>query len=152
MSGEIASESSISIGQRMPDGTIYAGNSPETGEAMYTTPEDARMNKSWWMRGSDPLTFTFNQARKYAAKLVAHGHDDWRVPTRAELRVLFENKAAIGGFNNIPLNRRHLNNYRSSDERKGWAGWILNFREDNSRPLYDYKNNGYALRCVRGFG
>src|SRR5712691_7330547 len=71
---------------RMPDGTVYAGISPATNEPMYATPNDA------------PLTYTFNQAQKYAAKLDAHGHHDWRVPTKGELNVLFQNRAAIGGF------------------------------------------------------
>src|SRR5947209_3721578 len=38
-------------GERMPDGTIYAGISPDSQKPMYTTPEDA------------PLTYTFNEAR-----------------------------------------------------------------------------------------
>src|SRR5205085_7850986 len=73
-------------GHRMADDTIYAGISPDTTKPMYTTPEDA------------PLTYTFNEARKYASKLDAHSHRDWRVPTKGELNVLFQNKAAIGGF------------------------------------------------------
>src|SRR5580704_14378436 len=34
----------------------------------------------------------------YAALVGAHGHQDWRVPTKNELNVLFNNRAAIGGF------------------------------------------------------
>src|SRR5437762_1894389 len=79
-------------GDRMPDGRIYAGISPDTHKPMYTTPEDA------------PLTYTFNEARKYAAELEANGHKDWRVPTKAELKVLFNNRAAIGGFDASGLN------------------------------------------------
>src|SRR5713101_9753590 len=39
------------IGDRMVDGTVYAGISPDTNKPMYTTPNDA------------PLTHTFNQAQ-----------------------------------------------------------------------------------------
>ena len=53
----------------MPDGTVYAGISPETGKAMFTTAADA------------PATCTFNEAQDYAANLEAYGHRDWRVPT-----------------------------------------------------------------------
>jgi Protein of unknown function (DUF1566) len=74
------------IGEKMPDGTVFAGISPDTNKPMYTTPADA------------PLTMTFNDAQKYAATLDAHGHKDWCVPTPAELKVLFNNQAAIGGF------------------------------------------------------
>ena len=31
----------MKVGDRMPDGTIYAGTSPDTGTAMYTTSADA---------------------------------------------------------------------------------------------------------------
>src|SRR5258708_5641271 len=61
------------IDQREEDGTVYAGVSPDTGKDMYATPADA------------PLTYTFNQAMEYAARLDAHGHQDWRVPTKDEL-------------------------------------------------------------------
>ena len=70
----------------MPDGTVYAGISPDTSKPMYATPADA------------PLTMKFNQATECAAKLDTHGHRDWRVPTKTELNVLFKNRAAIGGF------------------------------------------------------
>jgi hypothetical protein len=66
-----------------------AGTSPDIGKAMYATPADASM------------TMEFNQAKGYAQGLntqKAYGHDDWRVPTSAELNVLFNNRAAIGGF------------------------------------------------------
>jgi hypothetical protein len=77
-------------GNKTLEGTVYAGRSPDTGEPMYASPVDA------------PLTMTFNEAAGYAKKLNQEQylcHNDWRVPTRAELNVLFNNRAAIGGFN-----------------------------------------------------
>src|SRR5947209_19638573 len=73
-------------GERMPDGSVYAGISPDTNEPMYATPADA------------PLTMKWKQAMEFAARLDAHGHQDWHVPTKSELNVLFQNRAAIGGF------------------------------------------------------
>ena len=67
MAGDHAIE--IQIGTVMPDGTVYAGVSPESGKAMFTTAADA------------PATCTFDEAQEYAAKLDANGHLDWRVPT-----------------------------------------------------------------------
>ena len=61
------------VGDKMPDGTVLAGISPDTNKPMYATPADAS------------LMMTFNEATEYAAKLDAHGHKDWRVPTKAEL-------------------------------------------------------------------
>ena len=84
MAGDSANE--VEIGEVMPDGTVYAGVSPESGKAMFTTAADA------------PATCTFDEAQEYAAKLDAHGHRDWRVPTQSEINVLFQNRDAIGGF------------------------------------------------------
>jgi hypothetical protein len=74
------------IGDKMPDGAVFAGISPDTNKPMYVTPADAS------------LTMSFNEAQVYAASIIAHGHRDWRLPTQAELNVLFNNRAAIGGF------------------------------------------------------
>ncbi len=78
------------IGDKMPDGTIYAGISSITGQPMYTTPADA------------PRAMTLVEARKYARASKAHGHDDWDLPELGDLAVLFNNRAAIGGFNPGP--------------------------------------------------
>jgi hypothetical protein len=82
-----AMDADLRIGAIMTDGTIYAGISPDTNKPMYATPVDARQ------------TMTFNEAQKYVARLNAHSHKDWRLPTKAELNVLFNNRAAVGGFN-----------------------------------------------------
>jgi hypothetical protein len=74
------------IGDKMPDGTIYAGMSPDTKKPMYAMSQDA------------PMTMTFHEAAVYAAKLNAHGHQDWRAPTKGELKVLSDHHVAIGGF------------------------------------------------------
>jgi hypothetical protein len=73
-------------GERMPDGSIYAGLSPTTGSPMYTTPADA------------PHACTFREARRYAFNLDAHGNRDWRVPTRAEMKALLAMRDVIDGL------------------------------------------------------
>jgi hypothetical protein len=131
------------IGDEMKDGTIYAGMSPDTDKAMYATPADA------------PLTYTFDQAQRYASMLDAHGHKDWRVPTKGELNVLYNNRAAIGGFDTSGSYPGGL--YRSSSQnldKPAWqrpdqTAWSQCFSDgwanDNS-----YKSNELSLRCVRG--
>jgi hypothetical protein len=123
-------------GDKMPDGTVYAGVSPDTGKAMYTTPTDAS------------LTMTFNGAKKYAQGLntqKAHGHDDWHIPTKAELNVLFNNRAAIGGFNvsgSLPAGW-----YWSSSQDDVWTAWEQRF-SDGAQD--DYGKGGHSsVRCVR---
>lgn len=75
------------IGLKMEDGTIYAGVSPDTGKPFYTMPEDV------------PRIMTFNTAAKYAKRLFAHGHHDWRLPSEKELCILRANRTvgALGG-------------------------------------------------------
>jgi hypothetical protein len=94
------------IGDHMPDGTIYAGISPDTGKPMYATPADA------------PL-MTFTNAMEYATRLGTHGHADWRLPSRNELDVLFRNRLAIGGFQ---INSRPVCYWASAAyKRRAWG-------------------------------
>lgn len=120
---------------RMEDGTVLAGY--YEGKPLYTAPADA------------PLTYTFTEAAKYAEQINAQkhlGHDDWRVPNRGELNVLFTNRALIGGF-------REDGSYP--------AGWYLSALRDNSLNVWCQRFDGYyagfaddgiaaSLRCVRG--
>jgi hypothetical protein len=131
------------VGEVMTDGTVYAGISPDTGSAMYTTPTDA------------PLTYTFNQARNYAAafnqapnyaaKLAAHGHQDWRVPTKGELNVLFQNRAAIGGFDESGSTPAGW--YWSSSQTNSYYAWSQRLSDGNQHNSLKY--NDSSLRCVR---
>jgi hypothetical protein len=96
---------------------------------MHTTPKDA------------PLTLTFDQAAKHASKLDEHGHKDWRVPTKAELNVLFRNRAAIGGFDT------------TGSDPAGWY-WVIFARWQQTRGSSasqhsNYRDGASALRCVR---
>jgi Protein of unknown function (DUF1566) len=124
------------IGDVMPDGSVYGGISPDTGKAIYTTPADAK------------LTYTFNEAAEYAEQLNAQrylGHDDWRVPTKGELNVLFENRAAIGEFNETGAPPAGW--YWSSSPGSYDGGWAQRF-SDGSQPNDDRRNVS-SLRCVR---
>lgn len=77
----------MNIGDRQPDGTVYAGISPDTGKDMFALPADAPLKKS----------FLF--AQRYAADACdANGKKGFRLPSKGELNVLFNHRAAIGGF------------------------------------------------------
>ena len=117
----------------MPDGTVLAGISPDTNKPMYAMPVDAS------------LTMKFNEARDYAARLDAHGHKDWRVPTKAELNVLFNNRAAIGGFGiggSTPADW-----YWSASPYCKLGAWGQRFSD--GYQYNDYKDDPSAVRCVR---
>jgi hypothetical protein len=121
------------IGTKMPDGTIYAGVSPDTSKPIYTTPKDA------------PLTCTFKEAAEYANGLDVHGHRDWRLPTKTELNVLFGNRAAIGGFDTTGS---YPAGWYWSCHKDEFIAWNRRFSDGKTHPPTDPTLS--ALRCVRG--
>jgi Protein of unknown function (DUF1566) len=128
-------ESKPQVGDKMQDGTIYAGISPDTHQPMYTTPADA------------PLTMKWKAAMQYAEKLDAHDHRDWRVPTKGELNVLWENRdegALKGTFNVSGSNPAGW--YWSSTEDDSLA-WGQRFSDGFQLWYYEYDVS--TLRCVR---
>jgi Protein of unknown function (DUF1566) len=122
------------IGDAMEDGTIYAGISPDTGRSMYATAADA------------PGVYDFNQAVRYARELDAQGHTDWRLPTKSELNVLFQNREALGGFNYTGLSPEGW--YWSSSPFDESAAWAQRFSDGDQ--YNDMKSALSSLRCVRG--
>ena len=131
--GKPTASTTPQIGDKMEDGTVYAGISPDTNKPMYARPADA------------PLTYTFNQAQKYAEQLDAHGHKDWRAPTKAELNVLFKNRAAVGGFNESGSYPAGW--YWSSSQNHDFIAWGQRFSDGYQG--YNSKINASSLRCVR---
>ena len=121
------------LGDKMPDGTVLAGISPDTNRPMYATPADAS------------LTMQFNEAQEYAAKLNAHGQQDWRLPTKAELNVLFNNRAAIGGFN--VCGSHPAGWYWSASPSYEWGAWAQRFSDGYQGNFT--KDVHSSVRCVR---
>ena len=131
-------------GDKMSDGSIYAGISPDTGKPMYAAAADA------------PQLMTLKQAKAYAAALDAHGHKDWRVPSKAELQALFDNRSAIGGFNETGLlfagyywsgsPYTESNQYLAPEYHDSLA-WAQSF-SDGARAGHIHLDP-YSVRCVR---
>lgn len=116
---------SPSIGTVCPDGTVYAGISPDGGRPMFTTPTDAGLmpynngNVAGWI--SLPLSYTTGLANtntliitdsdssvagvqphiaaQFCADYTGYGKTDWYLPAFDELTVLCTNRVVIGGFN-----------------------------------------------------
>jgi len=123
-------------GDKMFDGSVYAGISPDTNKPMYAMPADA------------PLSMTFNEAKKYAQGANAqrhYGHDGWHVPTKAELNVLFNNRAAIGGFNTTESASDPAGWYWSAKSYT-WTAWGQRF-SDGCQGNPD-KGNHSSVRLV----
>lgn len=76
-----------------------------------------------------------------AAKLDAHGHKDWRVPTKSELNVLLKNCASLGGFD------KDEEYHWTSTEVNNVDVWNQRFN-DGSQPYFN-KTSLLDVRCVR---
>jgi hypothetical protein len=122
-------------GGRMPDGSVYAGISPDTGKRFYTTPADA------------PDVYTWTQAIDFCRSLSAFGHYDWHVRSLGELAVQFANRADIGGFNETGRLKGASGYYWSSMQVTDDAAWGQLF-SDGFHENFD-KNQPSSLRCVR---
>jgi hypothetical protein len=122
-------------GGKMPDGTIYAGISPDTGKRLYTTFADA------------PGVYTWSKAIEYCRTLSDSGHQDWRVPTMGELAVQFNNRADIGGFNETGQMENATGYYWSSLQVSDDEAWAQRFNDGfHEHPGKDINS---LLRCVR---
>jgi hypothetical protein len=131
-------QTSPAIGEKMPDGTVFGGISPDTGRPMFVTPADAPGTRKW------------NDAMAFAARFDGHGHNDWRAPSENELTVLFNNRAAIGGFVTHGLTDESW--YWTSQQDKGLQPDIsaISIRFDTGAKQSEHKYRPSALRCVRG--
>ena len=76
-----------------------------------------------------------------ATKACADLGDGWRLPTKDELNILFENKDKIGGF--------ALNGYWSSTEYANDGAWLQIF-ENGYEGNFDKDTDGF-VRSVRAF-
>lgn len=143
-------ESGPEVGTVMKDGTIYAGVSPETGRMLFVMPKDA------------PLLMNDNVAKGRIAAMndgQTLGHDDWRLPTLGELKVLFENKAKgglKGTFNEAaernkpftpPRTRTSPSWYRASDQGPGFTTKGLYFNNGEEETLLTIESS--SVRYVR---
>lgn len=122
-------------GRRMPDGTLYAGISPESDKAFYVTPQDA------------PAAYSWLGAQKYCRRLSVFGHRDWQVPTLGELAVLFTNRMDIGSFNETGYVNNAPGYYWSSAQVGDASAWGQRFNDGYHEDLS--KTQQSLVRCVR---
>jgi hypothetical protein len=115
------------------DGEVYAGVSPDTHKPLYTTVSDA------------PGVYSWDKAMEYCGALQAAGHHDWRVPTKGELNMEFNNRTAIGGFNLSGSGPAGW--YRSSSQDVDNGAWAQRFSDGGQ--YNDFKGLVSSLRCVR---
>ena len=79
--------------------------------------------------------------------LVLNGYDDWYLPSKDELYLMYKNKNVIGNFSN-----EIVAPYWSSSEYEDRAAWRQCFGESEKgeQTIYD-KYNKYNVRAIRSF-
>jgi len=118
------------LGDKMADGTIYAGLTADGKQQIYAMPQDL------------DVCMTFNDAASAVKKLnkdKALGYNDWEIPSLENLRILQKNKdqgSLKGAFN--------LTHDQGSG--KGSPGWYWSStkgRDDSSFVLFVRFSDGY---------
>jgi hypothetical protein len=130
-----ASTAAPKAGNRLADGTIYAGN------GFAAAPADALGRYTW------------HDGNQYCEDLVAYGQDDWKLPTKEQLNRLYQNKnmgAFAGTFNDSAAGTTWAHYYWSSEERAShtFFAWNQSFADG----YFDWnRKDGHDLsvRCVR---
>ncbi|MFD0980331.1 Lcl C-terminal domain-containing protein [Tropicimonas aquimaris] len=129
---------------------------------LYTTPTDEGIitwnngSQNWvatavldttdGLANTERLVSQVDEGAPYkAARACRDRGQNWYMPSRDELHVLFKNRAAIGGFNETgshPDGR-----YWSSSEGNQYLAWSQRFSEGH--VYFDNKNSMLSIRCVR---
>jgi len=163
------------IGDVCPDGSVYAGISLDNGTSrMFVTPADAP--SAMWdnnnadsdiggltncsvappagsvaCRTGESYTTTLAglsyAAAQYCDTLVAHGQNDWYLPSQDELYTLYTNRASIGGFTTsgaLPAAA-----YWSVSENTAANGRVLDFAAGSATAANRAKSEVNRVRCVR---
>ena len=91
---------------------------------------------------SDPTEASKHPAAKYCADMVYWWYDDWFLPSKNELSLLYTNSGAIWGFN--PHN---INSYWSSTQANNGITWYQSFY-NGSIFYFDKRFDGF-IRCIR---
>lgn len=166
-----APEDCPNIGDVCDDGTVYAGISPDGSVAMYAAPTD-EIQDLRWNNGNSTGRTTTNQtsfvtgesntanlsiidadsgtadfqphsAAAVCANKVFGGTSDWYLPARDEFQILYNNRAAIGGF----VDSGWFVSYWTSTENDQASALLKDFSSGNTGFMN--KENGISTRCVR---
>ena len=124
-------EKRVAPGDLAPDGSVYIGLSPETGSPIYTTLMD---------QGA----YSWADVEYIADDLVEAGHSDWRLPTFAELELIYKKKDMGLLKDSFDSSGTY---YWSSDEDLNFLTKVKRFN-DGGRG-HSFKKVERALRCVR---
>lgn len=128
--GIVCSQADQSIGSEWGcEGTSIGGSSSILGSGLSNT-EAIIVNCT-----------TLGIAAEICYNLEENGFDDWYLPSREELELVYEHKDLIGGFG--------TGGYYSSSQSNPSTAWYVNFANGNSGT--PFKSSLYRVRAVRSF-
>jgi hypothetical protein len=128
--GLVASETDQSEGE-----TWYEGKTLSLKDGIYTgkfNTEQIIANKS----------LTYNAAR-VCTSYNGGGYNDWYLPSKSELRLLFQYKKLIGGF--------ARDYYWSSTEEVNDVAWLISFYTGYNSNYLKYGSSLFRVRAIRTF-
>lgn len=125
----------LKIGDVAEDGWIYAGLSPDTHKPMYVAPADAGV-------------MTWDDAVAVAQKLQTEGKTDARVPSKGELKKMFNARAKIGGFDETGKVQESW--YWSSAPHPNYLDVYVRVRRfSDGKSDFGYKGDKLSARLIR---
>ncbi|MDR0940879.1 MAG: DUF1566 domain-containing protein [Bacteroidales bacterium] len=142
MFGERESKETASIVSTVSATTVSTALVVST--ASENTDEYIKMEEYGFMVTKKDLgpAMTFRSANELCAALELGGFSNWRLPTKAELAILYKERATIGNFET-----RSNPWYWSSTSDKGKDHWVQNF--SNGVQNDGDNEDTYRYRCVR---
>ncbi len=92
------------------------------------------------------LPYSYKESIVKCEEYVLNGFDNWRLPTKSELNLLYENRNKIGGFRN-EFGSPYWSS--TSDGRSNYAWYIDFYDGEKGFAPWDYGTS--QVRCVRSF-
>lgn len=144
------------IGDKMPDGTIYGGISPETGTDMFIAP--GRYQEVWhsplYIHSGEICGYPASKVSCYADLNNTEADDGgWRLATAREHRHMKENMDDIGNLGYVSENRS--SSHWALDEADKFSAVVFVYKvrqydrfEGQEITVYP-KDNGKFIRPVR---
>lgn len=136
-----AAQNALELGTKMADGSIFAGLTADGKQQIYAMPTDL------------DVKMTFNDAAKAVKQLNTNnslGHNDWQVPSRENLHVLYKNQnqgALKGTFTKEAGRGSGFPDWywSSTEDRVNPSSvWVVRFSDGNGG--WGHKDN-YRLSC-----
>ncbi len=145
------------VGTPCPDGSKYAGS--VGGVRFYAAANDESISPSWnngtsnftetgatstydGKANTDILVGLSDAGAPYTAAAGCRWKgEDWYLPSKDELNVMYTNRVAIGGFNTGGTY------YWSSSEYDNYYAWVQGFSDGDQAGYYKVTNR--LVRCVR---